>query len=157
MPQKKTKSNPDALPLGMVADTYRGQKYMGFTCAACHSSFDPFGLSLEEFDGIGKFRTAYADGTKIDSDEASKIPGVKAIIPAPLTEVRFAGAPVAAVAGVFVSGSEVEQPENKAPRIFPTLKRVFALRSALSCTEGADAKSEKAVFSRGFNGAARED
>ena len=38
MPQKKTKSNPDALPAGMVADTYRGKKYMGFTCAACHSS-----------------------------------------------------------------------------------------------------------------------
>jgi xanthine dehydrogenase YagR molybdenum-binding subunit len=36
--------------------------------------------------------------TKIDTDAAAKIPGVKAIIPAPLTELRFAGAPVAAVA-----------------------------------------------------------
>ena len=41
---------------------------------------------------------AHARVTKIDTDAASKIPGVKAIIPAPLTEVRFAGAPVAAVA-----------------------------------------------------------
>jgi xanthine dehydrogenase YagR molybdenum-binding subunit len=41
---------------------------------------------------------AHARITKIDTDAASKIPGVKAIIPAPLTEVRFAGAPVAAVA-----------------------------------------------------------
>jgi xanthine dehydrogenase YagR molybdenum-binding subunit len=41
---------------------------------------------------------AHARITKIDSDAAEKIPGVKAIIPAPLTEVRFAGAPVAAVA-----------------------------------------------------------
>ncbi len=41
---------------------------------------------------------AHARITKIDSDAASRIPGVKAIIPAPLTEVRFAGAPVAAVA-----------------------------------------------------------
>lgn len=41
---------------------------------------------------------AHARITKIDSDAAAKIPGVKAIIPAPLTEVRFAGAPVAAVA-----------------------------------------------------------
>ena len=41
---------------------------------------------------------AHARVTKIDTDEASKIPGVKAIIPAPLSEVRFAGAPVAAVA-----------------------------------------------------------
>ena len=41
---------------------------------------------------------AHARITKIDTDAAAKIPGVKAIIPAPLTEVRFAGAPVAAVA-----------------------------------------------------------
>jgi mono/diheme cytochrome c family protein len=36
--QKATRTNPDALPLGMVADTYRGKKYMGYTCAACHTS-----------------------------------------------------------------------------------------------------------------------
>jgi len=41
---------------------------------------------------------AHARITKIDTDAAAKIPGVKAIIPAPLSEVRFAGAPVAAVA-----------------------------------------------------------
>jgi hypothetical protein len=38
LPQKATRTNPDALPVGMVADTYLGKKYMGFTCAACHSS-----------------------------------------------------------------------------------------------------------------------
>jgi len=41
---------------------------------------------------------AHARITKLDTDAAAKIPGVKAIIPAPLAEVRFAGAPVAAVA-----------------------------------------------------------
>ena len=41
---------------------------------------------------------AHARITKLDTDAAMKIPGVKAIIPAPLSEVRFAGAPVAAVA-----------------------------------------------------------
>jgi xanthine dehydrogenase YagR molybdenum-binding subunit len=41
---------------------------------------------------------AHARVTRLDTDAAAKIPGVKAIIPAPLTEVRFAGAPVAAVA-----------------------------------------------------------
>jgi xanthine dehydrogenase YagR molybdenum-binding subunit len=41
---------------------------------------------------------AHARVTKLDTEAAAKIPGVKAIIPAPLTEVRFAGAPVAAVA-----------------------------------------------------------
>ncbi|HEU4711453.1 MAG TPA: xanthine dehydrogenase family protein molybdopterin-binding subunit [Pyrinomonadaceae bacterium] len=40
----------------------------------------------------------HARVTKIDTAAASKIPGVKAIIQAPLTELRFAGAPVAAVA-----------------------------------------------------------
>ena len=37
---------------------------------------------------------AHARVTKLDTDAATKIPGVKAIIPAPLTEVRFAGAPL---------------------------------------------------------------
>ncbi len=41
---------------------------------------------------------AHARVTKIDTDAASKIPGVKAIVQGSLTERRFAGAPVAAVA-----------------------------------------------------------
>ncbi|HKR15722.1 MAG TPA: xanthine dehydrogenase family protein molybdopterin-binding subunit [Pyrinomonadaceae bacterium] len=40
----------------------------------------------------------HARVTKIDTEAAAKIPGVKAIVEAPLTELRFAGAPVAAVA-----------------------------------------------------------
>ena len=40
----------------------------------------------------------HARVTKFDTEAASKIPGVQAIIQAPLTELRFAGAPVAAVA-----------------------------------------------------------
>ena len=43
---------------------------------------------------------AHARVTKLDTEAASKIPGVQAIIQAPLTELRFAGAPVAAVAAV---------------------------------------------------------
>jgi len=41
---------------------------------------------------------AHARVKSLNTDAAVKIPGVKAIIPAPLTEVRFAGAPVAAIA-----------------------------------------------------------
>jgi xanthine dehydrogenase YagR molybdenum-binding subunit len=41
---------------------------------------------------------AHARVTKLDIDTASKIPGVQAIIQGPLEELRFAGAPVAAVA-----------------------------------------------------------
>ena len=40
----------------------------------------------------------HARVTSLDTEAASKIPGVQAIIQAPLTELRFAGAPVAAVA-----------------------------------------------------------
>jgi hypothetical protein len=38
LPQKRTLSNPDALPVGFVKDTYRGRDYLGFTCAACHTT-----------------------------------------------------------------------------------------------------------------------
>ena len=41
---------------------------------------------------------AHAQVKSLNTEAAAKIPGVKAIIAAPLTEVRFAGAPVAAVA-----------------------------------------------------------
>ncbi|MFN2533227.1 MAG: xanthine dehydrogenase family protein molybdopterin-binding subunit [Pyrinomonadaceae bacterium] len=41
---------------------------------------------------------AHAKVTGINTDAASKLPGVKAIVPGPLEELRFAGAPVAAVA-----------------------------------------------------------
>jgi hypothetical protein len=37
LPQVATKSNPDALPVGFVKDTYKGTAYVGFTCAACHT------------------------------------------------------------------------------------------------------------------------
>ena len=37
------------------------------TCAACHSAFDGFGLALEQFDAIGRFRTMYPDGSPIDA------------------------------------------------------------------------------------------
>jgi len=35
LPQKATSSNPDGLPVGFVKDTYKGNDYIGLTCAAC--------------------------------------------------------------------------------------------------------------------------
>jgi len=35
-------------------------------CKACHSVMDPFGLALEQYDGVGQFRTAYPDNSTID-------------------------------------------------------------------------------------------
>ena len=38
LPQRPSPENPDGFPLGMVANTYLGNKYMGLTCAACHTA-----------------------------------------------------------------------------------------------------------------------
>jgi hypothetical protein len=35
-------------------------------CAGCHQEFDAYGLALEEFDAIGRYRSSYEDGTPID-------------------------------------------------------------------------------------------
>ena len=37
------------------------------SCGACHNLLDPIGLGLENFDGIGKYRTAYGNGQTIDA------------------------------------------------------------------------------------------
>lgn len=37
LPRKATSNNPDALPIGMVKDNFRGTNFMGFTCSACHT------------------------------------------------------------------------------------------------------------------------
>jgi hypothetical protein len=36
--RKPTFANPDGLPIGFVKDTYKDREYLGFTCAACHTS-----------------------------------------------------------------------------------------------------------------------
>ena len=36
--QKPTWDNPDSLPVGWVKDSYDGNDYVGFTCAACHTT-----------------------------------------------------------------------------------------------------------------------
>jgi hypothetical protein len=36
-------------------------------CAGCHGLFDPFGLALEQFDAVGRYREKYGDGSSIDA------------------------------------------------------------------------------------------
>jgi hypothetical protein len=36
-------------------------------CNACHGLFDPFGLALENYDAIGRYRASYADGSPVDA------------------------------------------------------------------------------------------
>jgi hypothetical protein len=42
-------------------------RMLGASCAACHNRLDPIGLGMENFDGIGAYRTTYGDGEAIDS------------------------------------------------------------------------------------------
>jgi cytochrome c5 len=37
LPQVASASNPDALPVGLVRDRYKGRDYLGFSCSACHT------------------------------------------------------------------------------------------------------------------------
>jgi hypothetical protein len=36
-------------------------------CSSCHALFDPYGLALDSYDVIGRFRTQYGDGRPIDT------------------------------------------------------------------------------------------
>lgn len=38
LPQTASPANPDALPVGWVKDNHAGKDYIGFNCAACHTS-----------------------------------------------------------------------------------------------------------------------
>lgn len=50
------------------------------TCAACHAVFDPLGLALENFDGIGAHRTAYSNGEAIDASGSFGVQNADATI-----------------------------------------------------------------------------
>jgi hypothetical protein len=50
LPQNPTISNPDGLPVGFVKDTYKGKHFLGFTCAACHTTqlnFHDIGIRID--------------------------------------------------------------------------------------------------------------
>jgi len=44
------------------------EQYQQFAaCRPCHALMDPIGLALEDYDGIGRYRTSYDSGEPIDS------------------------------------------------------------------------------------------
>ncbi len=50
LPQNPTLNNPDGLPVGFVKDVFRGDEYIGFTCAACHSgqvNYNGIGMRID--------------------------------------------------------------------------------------------------------------
>ncbi|MDF3071155.1 MAG: hypothetical protein K0R38_6756, partial [Polyangiaceae bacterium] len=62
VPVLEQKGDTSQLNVRQVLEEHRANP----ACAACHALFDPFGLALEQYDGIGKFRTAYGNGSPID-------------------------------------------------------------------------------------------
>jgi len=62
---KLTETAPGATPDMTMRARLAAHRQMA-NCAACHNSFDPIGLGLENFDGIGTFRTSEG-GKPIDS------------------------------------------------------------------------------------------
>ncbi len=62
-------------------------------CAGCHDVLDPIGLSLENFDPIGAYRTQYPNGDAIDATgvyEGAAFEDISGLVPA-LAEGRPVG------------------------------------------------------------------
>src|SRR5580704_2618694 len=78
LPQNATISNPDALPVGFVKDTYKGHDYLGFTCAACHTgqvNYKGIGIRI---DGgpAGSDMVSFLQDLSKDLDDAKDNPTV---------------------------------------------------------------------------------
>jgi hypothetical protein len=56
-------TSPEGLTLVQQLERHRADP----SCASCHNRIDPPGLSLENFDAVGRWRDTYAGGVKIDS------------------------------------------------------------------------------------------
>jgi hypothetical protein len=57
-----TNAHPESTNVRTVLEAHRAAP----NCAVCHSLMDPFGLALEQYDGVGQFRTSYPDMSVID-------------------------------------------------------------------------------------------
>jgi hypothetical protein len=58
----------DLRPLGEDAtplESYTAFQTAKPACAACHNTFQPIGLAFEQYDNLGKYRTAYENGKPI--------------------------------------------------------------------------------------------
>jgi hypothetical protein len=55
-------AHPESTNVRTVLEAHRAAP----NCAVCHSIMDPFGLALEQYDGVGQFRTTYPDNSPID-------------------------------------------------------------------------------------------
>jgi len=79
-PPKNVPLLPETVPGGLTERQLIEQHSSDPACAKCHERIDPFGFSLENFDGIGRWRggpeinsvAALADGTELAGYEGLK-------------------------------------------------------------------------------------
>jgi hypothetical protein len=80
-------------------------------CAGCHAQLDPVGLGLENFDGIGRFRTAYGNGDVIDPSgvlpDGTAFNGALELAPILAADPRFSAC-VADKLFTYALGREIE-------------------------------------------------
>jgi hypothetical protein len=71
--------SPEGLTLVKQLERHRSDA----SCASCHNRIDPPGLSLENFDAVGRWRETYAGGVKIESvgvlPSGTRVEGLKGL------------------------------------------------------------------------------
>ncbi|HEY3668924.1 MAG TPA: DUF1592 domain-containing protein [Polyangiaceae bacterium] len=73
--------HPEAANVRTALEAHRASP----ACAGCHAFLDPMGLALEKYDGIGRYRTAYPNGSAID--DSTELAPSKAFA----TDTKFSG------------------------------------------------------------------
>ena len=64
--QQTSFDNPDGLPVGFVEDSYQGKNYVGFTCAACHTTqinFQGTGIRIDGGPALADFQSFFIGTT----------------------------------------------------------------------------------------------
>lgn len=97
-------------------------------CAACHQLFDPIGLGLERFDGIGAYREAYGNGDLIPLEgvmpDGTPFSGPQELGALLGQDPRFAACAVTKML-TYALGRELEAPDARAVEL---LKERWAAR-----------------------------
>lgn len=71
-------------------------------CAGCHNILDPIGFGLESFDAIGKYRTTYPNGDKIDTSGSfggKPFQNLDELIPILISDEHYASCPTEKLLG----------------------------------------------------------
>jgi hypothetical protein len=83
---------PDAVPEGLSVRELTERHRKDETCAACHVRIDPYGMTLEQFDGIGRLRPenemkpGESRATLRDGTEVNDFAGLRRYVAGPRSE-----------------------------------------------------------------------